>query len=558
MHVRSNPTSNIKYLYLYFCKGEDRVVCSVQTDADNDPNLSTNECKQHLNGQWHSPESSVWKLLSLKMDKQSHHCFTLLLSYPGQEYVRFDQEADPEDIEANAETQANKNHTRAFFALNIFENGLRFCAKMDPWNRDPPSEAKSIGLDGKWHAEPPRMITVVSRGVRTTKAQTRLDYLGQNEQRQPYKHAKLLKYEEIPYYYTWQPKEAIFQRRSAPHFDEKMVTRIAVIRPSAGDIFYMRLRLLYDCCKGATSYDDLKMAFRNNNDPKQRKQCETFKAACILEGLVANDSEWREALQEGVELKCGKSLRSTFVEILMNCEPENPRNLWEEFKEELAADIAHDNGRGEAPSAVDCNEALRQIRDELQDFPTPKLLEDLGLPSVDESSQPPSSECAEIRAELMLSENRQAELLARYEAKLGNANEGQQIVWNKLKSDIDEVFEELQAGTRDARGNLDYRPTRERTHFIYARGGFGKTFLDEMMLDYVRGHDGIALAMASSGIAALLLEGARTVHSRCKVPLEISDENMRCGFRKQSTTARLIKRAVILLWDEVCAPSHEC
>ena len=83
------------------------------------------------------------------MDRQSHHCFTLLLSYPGREYVRFDQEADPEDIEANAETQANKNHTRAFFALNIFENGLRFCAKRDPWNRDPPLEAKSIGLDGE-------------------------------------------------------------------------------------------------------------------------------------------------------------------------------------------------------------------------------------------------------------------------------------------------------------------------------------------------------------------------------------------------------------------------
>ena len=103
-----------------------------------------------------------------------------------------------------------------------------------------------------------------------------------------------------------------------------------------------------------------------------------------------------------------------------------------------------------------------------------------------------------------------------------------------------------------------YHPMRERTHFIYARGGFGKTYLDEMMLDYVRGNNGIALAMASSGIAALLLEGARTVHSRCKVPLEINDIDMRCGFRKQSATARLIKRAVILLWDEVCAPSHEC
>ena len=29
MEISSNPTSNIKYLYLYFCKGEDRVLCEL-------------------------------------------------------------------------------------------------------------------------------------------------------------------------------------------------------------------------------------------------------------------------------------------------------------------------------------------------------------------------------------------------------------------------------------------------------------------------------------------------------------------------------------------------
>ena len=43
----SNLTSNIEYLCLYFCKGEDRVVCSVTHNGEED--ISKNECKQHLN-----------------------------------------------------------------------------------------------------------------------------------------------------------------------------------------------------------------------------------------------------------------------------------------------------------------------------------------------------------------------------------------------------------------------------------------------------------------------------------------------------------------------------
>ena len=88
------------------------------------------------------------------------------------------------------------------------------------------------------------------------------------------------------------------------------------------------------------------------------------------------------------------------------------------------------------------------------------------------------------------------------------------------------------------------------------RGGFGKTFLDELILDYTRSREGFALAMASSGIASLLLEGARTVHSRCKVPLEITEGQL-LNFGKHSATAKLIKRAVLLLWDECTMLSKE-
>ena len=39
---------------------------------------------------------------------------------------------------------------------------------------------------------------------------------------------------------------------------------------------------------------------------------------------------------------CGASLRSLFVEILMNCEPQKPDELWAEFKREgLLSESAH-------------------------------------------------------------------------------------------------------------------------------------------------------------------------------------------------------------------------
>lgn len=57
--------------------------------------------------------------------------------------------------------------------------------------------------------------------------------------------------------------------------------------------------------------------------------------------------------------------------------------------------------------------------------------------------------------------------------------------------------------------------------FVDGPGGTGKTFVYSIMLAHVRSQGQIALAVASSGIAALLLKGGRTAHSRFKIPLDL-------------------------------------
>ncbi|KAL0291749.1 UNVERIFIED_CONTAM: hypothetical protein Scaly_2621600 [Sesamum calycinum] len=68
------------------------------------------------------------------------------------------------------------------------------------------------------------------------------------------------------------------------------------------------------------------------------------------------------------------------------------------------------------------------------------------------------------------------------------------------------------------------------TYFIDGPGGSGKTFLYRALLADVRSKGYIALAVATSGVAAALLPGGRTTHSRFKIPIDI-DGKTKCEMK---------------------------
>ncbi|GFX73347.1 ATP-dependent DNA helicase [Trichonephila clavipes] len=96
-----------------------------------------------------------------------------------------------------------------------------------------------------------------------------------------------------------------------------------------------------------------------------------------------------------------------------------------------------------------------------------------------------------------------------------------------------------------------------RLFFIDAPGGTGKTFLLSLILATIRSQNNIALAIASSGIAATLLDGGRTTHSAWKLLLNLQNtEAPTCNISKNSGMGKVLQTCQIIIWDE-CTMSHK-
>ena len=85
--------------------------------------------------------------------------------------------------------------------------------------------------------------------------------------------------------------------------------------------------------------------------------------------------------------------------------------------------------------------------------------------------------------------------------------------------------------------------------FVYGSGGCGKTFLWQTICAKLRSQRKIVLPVASSGIAAVLLPGGRTAHSRFHIPFKL-DNCSTAGINYGSDLAELIRQTSLIIWDE--------
>ncbi|KAK7323502.1 hypothetical protein VNO77_26978 [Canavalia gladiata] len=139
------------------------------------------------------------------------------------------------------------------------------------------------------------------------------------------------------------------------------------------------------------------------------------------------------------------------------------------------------------------------------------------------------------------------------------------------------ILDELQYDKEQlARDNIQYLSTMtEEQHNIYCKimdavqagqgkifflhgyGGTGKTFLWKSISAAIRSKGDIVLTVASSGIAALLLPGGRTAHSRFNIPINV-DEDSTSNIKQDSPLAELILKAKLIIWDKAPMTHKYC
>lgn len=93
--------------------------------------------------------------------------------------------------------------------------------------------------------------------------------------------------------------------------------------------------------------------------------------------------------------------------------------------------------------------------------------------------------------------------------------------------------------------------------FVHGPAGTGKTFLYKVLCNHFRAEGKIVLCVASSGIAALLLPGGITSHSRFKIPLNVNEDSV-CDIKRNTQLYNLIQRTPLIIWDEVPMQHKHC
>ncbi|XP_023906976.1 uncharacterized protein LOC112018681 [Quercus suber] len=152
--------------------------------------------------------------------------------------------------------------------------------------------------------------------------------------------------------------------------------------------------------------------------------------------------------------------------------------------------------------------------------------------------------------------------------------------WNYALSDIEQIlirsgrslqeFETMpypntlllgQCNNRILQEELDYdRDSLVVEHIELFNGlNFDQRYIYDAVIDSVlRNKEGkIVIAIASSRIAALLLPGGRTTHSRFQIPIIVTN-NSTCGIKQGSQIAELMTKASLIIWDEAPMTHQKC
>ncbi|XP_073024169.1 uncharacterized protein [Primulina eburnea] len=317
--------------------------------------------------------------------------------------------------------------------------------------------------------------------------------------------AVTLFYTEFPEYYVWDNQSKCWYERKK----RKVIGRVNAANPNEGEMYY--LRLLLNHVRGPTSFDDLLIVNGNN--------CVTFKESAQKRGLLESDQSTLECLNEAVTFQMPHALRRLFATLLVYCGPVNVRLLWDSYLEAMSEDYQKEFSQNKELIVSKTLQSIKIILESMGKhigaFDLPQISLDMNQCNI------PIFREIEEETSIQISED---DYLAQF----------------KLNSGQHEAFRKILESVNKGNGGL---------FFVNGPGGTGKTFLYRALLAEVRKNKMIALATATSGVAASILPGGRTAHSRFKIPIDLHEESY-CTIAKQSALAELLRRTHLIIWDE--------
>ena len=312
-------------------------------------------------------------------------------------------------------------------------------------------------------------------------------------------------YSEFPEHYVWNKKERIWTERKKG----EVIGRINGANPIEGERYY--LRLLLNHVRGPKSFEDLLTV--------NGFQCPNFKEAAERRGLLESDRSISECLDEAATFHMPHAMRRLFATLLVYCEPTNVRKLWDSYFEAMSDDFRRTPGNSKE---VQVSKTLTSLNSFLESMGRSIVSYDLPKAST-VAYDGPNMHPREVREELSIDI---PEIDCYAEQKL---NDEQCKAFSRILSRI------------NSRGTGVF--------FVDGPGGTGKTFLYHALLAHLRSRSMIALATATSGVAAAIMPGGRTAHSRFKIPINANETSM-CTISKQSGIAELLRQARLIIWDE--------
>nr|XP_043616040.1 uncharacterized protein LOC122587953 [Erigeron canadensis] len=306
-----------------------------------------------------------------------------------------------------------------------------------------------------------------------------------------------LENEQPVVYQQNQQLKKISKRKWTKRNQQPALGRLIHASPKSGQLYY--LRILLNKVKGPTSYDDIK---RVNGTLH-----ETFKDACYALGLLDDDREYIASIKETYEWATASYCRSLFVMLVTSDTLCNPDHVFKESYKYLSDDVVHVRQREMGVTGLKLN---------------PKAIFNLTLSYIETLLLSSGMSLKDIPNMPMPDD--------RYIAESCNM-----LIQDELNYDPPAIEVEH----RDLYANL----IEEQQNKTLAAA--------------IRSKGEIVINVASSGIAALLLSGGRTAHSRFAIPINLNEDSF-CYIKPDSDLSELLNKAKLIIWDKAPMMHRHC